>query len=205
MLRALRLAAWIQLNYKGILDELGWTRSFYKMQSIDKNGDPIPWCTYSFIHFIGERLNKNQNIFEFGSGNSTLWYAQRVKSILAVEHDNDWINQIKPILPANAEILYKVLDTNGDYSKSVLSSGNKYDIIIIDGRDRNNCVYQSFNALSNDGVFIFDNSQISAYADSLQFLKDKGFRRIDFKGLCPSVAHINTTTVLYRTVNCLNI
>jgi hypothetical protein len=205
VLRALHIAAWIQLNYKGILDELGWTKSFYKMQSIDRNGNPIPWCTYSFINFIGERLNLNQNIFEFGSGNSTLWYAKKVKSILAVEHDNEWIKQIRPKLPENAKILFKELDSNGEYAKAASNSGENYDIIIIDGRDRNNCVYQSIKVLNEAGVIVFDNSQIAEYAESLQFLKNEGFKRIDFKGLCPTVAHINTTSIFYRTLNCLNI
>jgi hypothetical protein len=201
----MRIAAYIQLSYKGILDELGWFKSFYSMQSIDKNGNPIPWCTYSFINFISERLNSEQSVFEFGSGNSTIWYSQRVKSIVAVEHDLNWFEQIKLKLAKNAEIIFKQLDSNGEYAKTALNRGTKFQIIIIDGRDRNNCVYQSVDALTEDGVFVFDNSQVPSYAESQQFLKQKGFRRIDFKGLCPSVAHSNTTSIFYKPNNCLNI
>ena len=42
---------------------------------IDKNSNPLPWVTYGFIDFISERLNKSIDVFEYGSGNSTLWYA----------------------------------------------------------------------------------------------------------------------------------
>ncbi|MDF1550900.1 MAG: hypothetical protein P1P88_23960, partial [Bacteroidales bacterium] len=71
--------------------------------------------------------------------------------------------------------------------------------------DRNNCVYNSVSSLTDDGVIIFDNSQRSQYLESQLFLKENNFKRIDFKGLCPSVAHANTTTIFYRTNNCLDI
>jgi len=205
VLRFLHIAGYIQLSYKGILDELGWFKSFNSRQSIDRQGNPIPWCSYSFIHFIDERLTKNLSVFEYGSGNSTIWYAQRVNNIIAVEHDQEWIKLIQPKLPENAEVKFKQLDYNGEYSKTASNLERKFQIIIVDGRDRNNCIYQSINALTDDGVFVFDNTQRESYNESQVFLKEKGFKRIDFKGLCPAVAHINTTTIFYRTNNCLNI
>ncbi len=205
LLRYLRIAAWLQLSYKGILDDLGWRKSFYAMQSIDREGNPIPWLTYSFIHFIDPRLNKNLNVFEFGSGNSTVWYAQRVKSIVAVEHDLSWFEQIKLKLASNAEIIFKQLDTNGEYAKSALNRGTKFEMIIIDGRDRNNCVYQSIDALSEDGVFVFDNTHLALYNESIQFLINKGFKRIDFIGLTPTIAYSSSTSVFYKPNNCLDI
>ncbi len=205
VLRMLRLAAFIQLAYKGILDETGWFKSFYAKQSIDRDGNPIPWCTYSFINFIEKRLSPDLLVFEYGSGNSTIWYAQRVKQIIAVEHDSNWIKQIEPKLPLNAKVIYKELDVNGEYAGTSSMSGSKFDLVIIDGRDRNNCIYRSIDTLSSKGVFVFDNTQRINYLESQDFLKNQGFKRIDFTGLCPAVAHINTTTIFYRPNNCLGI
>jgi predicted O-methyltransferase YrrM len=205
ILRFFRLAGLIQLSYKGILDELGWLKSFNSMQSVDREGNPIPWCTYSFIHFITYKLTPDLSVFEFGSGNSTIWYAQRVKKIIAVEHDLNWISKISKKIPQNATILHKELDTNGLYAKTAISTDQKFDIIIIDGRDRNNCVYNSLQALTDNGILIFDNSQRPEYIESQDFLKLNGYKRIDFRGLCPTVAHINTTTIFYRDNNCIHI
>lgn len=201
----MRLAGVIQLSYKGILDELGWYKSFNKRQSVDRKGNPIPWCTYSFIHFISDRLHKDLSVFEYGSGNSTLWYADKVKEITAVEHDSAWYSKISKLLPSNAQIIHKNLDINGEYARTAASLNKNFDIIVIDGRDRNNCIYHSLPALSEKGIFVFDNTQRENYTESQEFLKTKGFNRIDFRGLCPAVAHINTTTIFYRQENCLGI
>jgi hypothetical protein len=205
ILRTLRLAAIIQMFYKGILDELGWTRSFYAMQSVDKSGNPIPWCTYAFIRFISTRLTKEMAVFEYGSGNSTLWYASKVKSIVAVEHDMEWISVLeKKILP-NARIIAAKLENGDEYAKTASQTSELFDIIIIDGRNRNQCVYQSIRALKKNGVFVFDNSDREKYQESQQFLLNEGFKRIDFSGLCPAVTYNSQTSVFYKTDNCLGI
>ncbi len=188
-----------------LLKEDGWFESFKTKQSIDKDGNPIPWCTYPFIKFIEPRLKKNFNVFEFGGGNSTIWYAKRVNSIKAVEHDKGWIEYISNKMPKNAKIIYRELSLDGDYSKEVLNNGNKYHIIIIDGRDRNNCAKNGLNCLTNDGVIIFDNSNLLDYKESMDLFQNKGFKRIDFIGLSPVTNHNNYTSIFYREDNCLGI
>jgi hypothetical protein len=205
ILRKLRLAGPIQLIYKGILDETGWLKSFNAMQSIDKSGNPIPWCSYSFIYFIEQRLSNDLSVFEFGAGNSTLWYAKRVKEVISVEHDLVWKTMLEQKVPSNSKVIFKELSYNGEYARTTTSLGRKFDVIVVDGRDRNNCIYNSIDSLSDKGVIILDNSQRTNYNESQKFLLAKGFKRIDFTGLCPAVAHINTTTIFYRTENCLGI
>jgi hypothetical protein len=195
----------IQLMLNGALKEDGWFNSFNTKQSIDREGNPIPWCTYPFIKFIGPRLNKNFNLFEFGAGNSTIWYAERVNTIKAVEHDKKWVEYMSKKMPENASIIYRELSPNGDYSKEVTKDGNNYDIVIVDGRDRNNCTKNGINCLTGDGVIIFDNSDRPDYKESMDLFKDKGFKRIDFIGLSPVTNHNNYTSIFYREDNCLGI
>lgn len=195
----------IQLMLNGALKEDGWFKSFNTKQSIDKDGNPIPWCTYPFIKFIEPRLNNRFNVFEFGGGNSTIWYANRVNTIRAVEHDKKWAEYISKKMPKNAEIIYRELSLNGDYSKEILKNGSKYHIIIIDGRDRNNCAIKGINCLTDDGVIIFDNSNLPDYKDSMELFKNKGFKRIDFIGLSPVTNHNNYTSIFYKEDNCLGI
>jgi hypothetical protein len=205
VLNRFKIGGPIQLLLNGALIEDGWYKSFHSKRSIDRNGQPIPWCTYSFIKFIGPRLKKNFDAFEFGCGNSTLWYSQRIRSIRSVEHNISWFNKMKGKMSVNALLIYKELVENGDYSKEVLSETKNYHLIIIDGEDRNNCVKNSINKLREDGVIVFDNTQVPDYASSIEFLRANGFREIPFTGLLPIVNYNNTTSIFYRSNNCLEI
>lgn len=195
----------IQLMLNGQLLDDGWFKSFNTKRSIDKNGNPIPWCTYPFIKFIEPRLKKNFDVFEFGGGSSTIWYAERVRSIKSVEHNKSWIDFISVKLPANAKMVFRELSPNGDYSKEVSRDDKKYQIIIIDGRDRNNCAINSLNSLSEDGVIIFDNTDRTQYNKSIEVLLEKDFKRIDFFGMSPVTPHTSCTSIFYRNNNCLGI
>ena len=73
-------------NY--FLHEMGYTQSFIHKKPITKEGEYIPWMNYSIINFLNERLNKLQNIFEYGSGFSTIFYAKKVNSICLLEYDD---------------------------------------------------------------------------------------------------------------------
>lgn len=206
LLNIFNLDGLVELALKvNFLNQKGWFKSYNLKQSIDKNGNPIPWCTYSFISFIENRLSKKMDIFEFGCGNSTKWFAKKVKSIKSVEHDKIWFEKIKNQIPTNAVIIYKELIYKGDYSKEVLKEKKKYHLIFIDGRDRNNSVYNSVKKLTLDGVIVFDNSQLSEYDDALNFLRKNNFKRLDFWGQIPIAAHENCTTIFYKTKNCLGI
>ena len=204
-LNRLRIGGPIQLLLdSGVLED-GWFKSYYTRQSVDLRGNPIPWCTYSFLKFIEPRLKEHFNIFEYGCGNSTIWYAKKVNSIKSVEHNKNWFELIVSNLPGNAKVVLIELNENGNYAKEVLVENKKYEIIIIDGVERNNSVKFAMTGLTEDGVIIYDNTQLEEYFPSIDMLIDSGFKRIDFIGTLPIVAHNNTTTIFYRDKNCLGI
>jgi len=119
------------------LKEIGWLNSVIKKSSIDKNGAPIPWYSYPFLYFIEPHLTNNITVFEFGSGNSTLWWAEHVSKVISCEHERSWIEKLQP-LPKTVEIFYKDLDV--DYTYFIKEYNEYFDIIIIDGRKRNECI-----------------------------------------------------------------
>ena len=204
LLRILKLAAPVEILLKSFLIDEGWFKSYYKKESVDKNGNPIPWYAYSAIKFLEPRLNKQFTVFEYGCGNSTLWYANRVNTIKSVEHDEKWYTNVNKKLASNAEIVLRELK-NGNYSKEILTNNKKYNIIVVDGRDRNNCIINCIHNLTEDGIIVFDNTQVPEYSPSLKFLKENNFKSIDFIGPLPIVTHGNTTSIFYRENNCLNI
>ena len=81
----------------------------------------------------------------------------------------------------------------------------KFDIIIVDGRDRVNCCLESLSALSNKGVVVLDDSEREHYAEAIQFFKSNGFKELSFSGISPGLFYRKSTSVFYKDSNCLDI
>jgi hypothetical protein len=195
----------LQHRQEGFFVESGWMRSIEINSTVDAVNNPIPWVTYSFIEFIKKRLNHLLTIFEYGSGNSTLFYANKTAGVTVVEHDKDWYERLKSLIPSNVTLLYNELDYNGIYCRAVKRTGKKYDIIIVDGRDRVNCIKNSLTALKKNGVIILDDSERDAYQDGIKFLIKQKFKTIEFWGFSPGLFYNKCTTIFYRSGNCIGI
>lgn len=192
-------------RHNGYLVDMGWINSFLKKEPVDKNNFPIPWLTYPAISFLSERLNMNLLIFEYGSGNSTLFYSIFVKKVIAVEHDKYWYEKIKSRLAENSEIVLSNLDFNGEYCRTIKSTNQLFDIVIIDGEDRVNCIMSCIANLTENGVIILDDSEREEYFGGIDFLMQNKFKRLDFWGIAAGFIHQKATTIFYRELNCLNI
>ena len=203
----LGLGAYIQLLLLSYLKDIGWIRSFHSKQSVDAQGKPIPWFTYSTLHFLEQRLRKDFDVFEYGCGNSTIWFAQRISSIDAVEGDKNWFEKVQKQLPSNAKVVFQEVqeDENGNYAKAIANTQKLYDIVIVDGRDRNNCIKNAQKYLKEIGVLILDNSDRPDYQEGISFMLEKGYKKIDFVGMTPIVALCSCTSVFYQENNCMGI
>jgi len=189
----------------GYLHDIGWTNSIATGDIVDLANKPLPWVTYPFIAFIDDRLRKDFEIFEFGSGNSTLYYAARVRSVTSVENDRFWFEKINNSMPANVNLFYCELIYGGAYCKYALSTNKEYDIVVVDGRDRVNSCLNSIVALKPGGVIILDDSERKEYGPAHIFFSRNGFKKIDFWGIAPAVNYLKCTTIFYRNDNCLGI
>ena len=199
------LKALLSLRQSQYLVDIGWINSFKLKSPVDKNNNPIPWVTYPFIDFITPRLNNDMMIFEFGSGNSTLFYSKRVKKVVAVEHNIEWYEKLKSNLPNNVEMIHKKLDSQNNYSNSILGINEKFDIVFIDGEERNECMKICVAALKENGVIVLDDSEREEYTEGIEYLSSKSFKRIDFWGISAGYLNRKATTVFYKSNNCLGI
>ncbi|MBD1394160.1 O-methyltransferase [Mucilaginibacter glaciei] len=201
------LRSLLSFNSKGYLDDIGWFKAFDSKSPVDRDGNPIPWVTYSFIDFIKDRLNKAHTVFEFGSGNSTYFYAKYAGVVVSVEHDKEWFDKIEQSgkKPENSELIYTELVRGGDYCQMPGKLQEKFDIIIVDGRDRVNCCKQAVDALSETGVVVLDDSERADYKEGVDFLVAKGFKHLPFSGISPGLFYRKSTSVFYKPANCLGI
>jgi precorrin-6B methylase 2 len=195
----------LSMRSTGYLYEIGWFNSVKSKKPVDLHNNPLPWVTYPFIDFISERLKLEMDIFEFGSGNSTLFYSGKVRTVTAVENDKKWFDLISGNIPENVSLEFINLETNGRYSHAAYYTGKKFDIIIVDGRDRVNCIKNSISSLKKAGIIILDNSERKEYQEGVEFLRHEGFKSIDFWGIVPGLFYKMSTTVFYRSDNCINL
>ncbi len=193
------------LVMSGPLVQDGWVRSYLEGQSVDCDGNPIPWITYPAIDFLSTRLPRLETVFEYGSGNGTRWWAARSKQVKAVENDVEWYKKMKKIIPTNVDLYYEDLNKGSNYEEKILIDQCDYDVIIIDGRRRNNCMDQSLKKIKPGGVIILDNSDRPEYEEGIRHLIAGGFRKIDFSGFCPIVNSKSQTAIFYRNQNILEI
>ncbi|CAM3526902.1 hypothetical protein [Marinicrinis lubricantis] len=190
---------------KGPLHDWGWLNSILKMECIDRQDNPIPWITYPALHFLENRISREMTVFEYGSGYSTLWWADKVKEVYTCEHDLKWEAKLRKEMPINVKMQYIELDYGGDYCKEVKKYKGEFDVVIVDGRDRVNCAMNAIDALKDDGVIIWDDTEREYYNDGQKYLEDEGFNRLDFKGMAALEYREKRTTIFYKDINCLGI
>lgn len=182
----------------------GWFRSRSQGMPVDANNEPIPWITYSCLRFLEGRVRPDMAVFEYGSGSSTLWWARRVRSVISCEHDSDWFERTRALVPENVQLTHASAEGQ-QYSREILKYQQAFDILVIDGRDRVACARNSLAALKAQGVVVWDNSDRDEYQPGYAFLVENGFRRIDFSGMGPINVYGWSTSIFYRDENCLGL
>src|SRR5678816_2352357 len=95
--------AMLRARIAEIMDEdLGFGASARQRRSVAADGSPIPLMSYSFVEYVMGLDLSGCAVLEFGGGNSTLFWADRTKSVLTLEHDPGWHETVKGQMPANA-------------------------------------------------------------------------------------------------------
>lgn len=193
------------LGRNGYPHEVGWLLSAVRRQAVDGNGRPLPWLSYPAIHFLEHRYPEGVRVFEYGSGNSTLWWAERAREVVTVEHYRPWCERMRARVPANVDLVYCPHEPAGTYAGTARARGGGFDVVVIDGRQRAACAAVAPAALAPSGVVVFDDTERERYGPALEALAAARFRRIDFRGMRPIHAGGGTTSILYREGNCLGL
>src|SRR3954453_17283128 len=86
------------------LSALGWVASRRQRRPVDAQGEPVAWYTYPALSFLSERTRLDMRVFEFGAGYSTMWWANQVERVHAVEHHLGWFEEMAEVLPENVRL-----------------------------------------------------------------------------------------------------
>lgn len=217
MIKAILRNLLIRLGYEqlgvffGYLRASGWLKSLSSKSAIDFDRNPLPWYNYSTLHFLSERISSltkkvespKLKVFEFGSGNSTLWWANRVAEVISVEDDGAWYAQIKKSKPEN--VTYLFAPNRQEYIDALMKSTDLFHLIVVDGSYREACLDVCHLKLNSKGVLIVDNSDWSQLQPCISKLEKLGFRQLEFFGLGPINGHPWGTSIFYKPDNILGI
>jgi len=140
-----------------------------------------PWLTEEANVILQKIIDngKNLRIFEYGMGASTIWFLNQknVALLHSVEHDYQWFDFISIEATRALPNAKKVALMHRDQPYHNAIEGAEgfrmqyYDIILVDGRNRNLCIQSATRHLAPNGFIILDNSEREHYAPGKQLLE----------------------------------
>lgn len=107
-----------------------------------------PWYTKPVVEMLYKMDLIGKRVFEFGVGDSTLWFRSRGAETFGVDINIEWAKKVGGhVLWTEDEFIYQ----RAQYGLG------KFDIIIIDGHFRDTCLLFCMASLNKNGIVIIDN------------------------------------------------
>jgi hypothetical protein len=125
-------------------------------RTLDKKGEVMPWYTRPCLEWLETIDLKGKRVFEFGCGQSTIWYRNQWCEVDGVDSNPIW---------ANGQL---VKDTKDGYLNAIQGL---YDIIVIDGDYRDECTEVALKHLRKYGYLIADNWEQPSVGDDWTLTK----------------------------------
>jgi len=185
---------------KSFLRTSGWLSSM-ALGIPAYEGEIVPWFNYAVVNLLKDRVRPNWSVFEFGAGYSTLWWASKVLKVHSVEHDSVWADLIGKIVK-KSNVTITVHPADSCFAKVIDVAEGPFDVIVIDGHDRQTCLCLAINYLTPDGVIILDNSNRPEYRDVVADTLKLGFKELQIKSVAPMTYQQESTSFIYRENNC---
>lgn len=190
----------------GMYRQIGWHRSVRAGLPVDVDGEALPWFSYPALQWLASVLRGSEHVFEYGCGNSTVWFSRHVAAVVSVEHDDNWIRQQRTRVGGNVEFIHRTCSGDEDWASGddpyvdALAGypTGRFDLVIVDGMARNSCVHAAINHLPDAGMIILDNADRPAHYPGVDALHQAGFGRIDFVGPTVVQGVFSSTSVFAR-------
>jgi predicted O-methyltransferase YrrM len=135
-----------------------------------------PWFVMGAITYLEDEFLEDPygeltfKSFEWGCGGSTLWLSQRTKSVVTLEHDREWVESTRAELDkygiTNVSLVLKFLD-RGYVEYIDTFPDEHFDIIMVDGRRRSDCLRHAIPKLRCGGALVLDNSERAEYQEAM--------------------------------------
>jgi hypothetical protein len=177
--------------------DYGHLRSVVTKSSIDGSGTPVPWYTYPAIGYLRQLDFSDKSVFEYGCGNSTLFWAGVARQVVSVEDDREWFDVMSTRVPPNTRLVYE--PDLAAFVDVIRQFPGGFDIIVVDGPARGStrlkCSRAAIESLRSGGLIILDNSDW--LPESAQLLRNAGLLEVDMTGFAPISGHTQTTSFFF--------
>ena len=179
--------------------DYGYLRSHEAELPCDADGNAIPLYTYPLIEYLQQLDLSDVSVFEFGSGQSSLFWRERARRVVSVENNRDWFERISRECPANHTLVLK--EGRTAFCDSILAYEESFDVIVVDGAEnRYECAVNAVKKLNQGGFVILDNSDW--YPNTAQCLRESNLIQMDLCGFKPTAHHTSVTSLfLHRAFN----
>jgi hypothetical protein len=155
----------------------------------------VPWLAFPAIEYL-EPFISGRRIFEFGSGMSTLWFARTCREVISAESDSEWYEIIcrQSRQMSNVHVIHAASEP--DYLGSLSAAGGKFDLILIDGLYRSQCLDRVMPHLQPGGLLVVDDTDaIPELAVKVQQMFHESRIR-PFRGWVAGNLHPHETTII---------
>jgi Methyltransferase domain len=121
----------------------------------------VPWLCYSSIPVLDGLIGPNWNVIEFGSGMSTLYFAKRARSVVSIEHSEEWGNRVEDLI-SEAGVSNVRLDVRSweGYEDCSEWKDGYFDFCLVDGVKRLACVKSVIPKIRQGGYVYMDDSDV---------------------------------------------
>jgi predicted O-methyltransferase YrrM len=159
--------------------------------------------TLPAIRFLDELIDDTCKIFEFGSGNSTIWLARRCGTLTSLESSPDWYARVKSLLAAEALHSCTLLLTPLDSFPAEISAypDKSLDLVIVDSDERQRgerlrYIEASISKVKPGRYLLLDDSDRNEYRPADSLLSGWGVQR--FVGMKPFPLQATETSIYRR-------
>jgi Methyltransferase domain len=177
-----------------------------------------PWWTFRAIdrvdHFLATERGGTARVFEFGAGASTPWLARRSAEVHAVESDAGFAAHIDPVVRDAGATLHVVPGVPSarprvpsskrghggvdfeEYVATIDKVGGAFDLVVIDGRAREEALVRSLPHLAPGGLVLLDDAWRTRYRAALGRVPATEVTWL--WGLAPSLPYPSCSALLAR-------
>lgn len=182
------------VNSRTLAVTYGQFGSIRRSECIDCANAKIPWYTYPAIEYLNNMDFSGKSVFEYGSGNSSAYWAKKAKSVHSVEHHREWYAKVTSGMAENQ--IVELCESEQEYLGAIQRTTEKFDVIIIDGIFREKCAKLVQGHLAIDGIVILDNADW--YKETSKYLREEmDLLEVDFHGFGPINAYTWTTSIFF--------
>ncbi|MCS6882538.1 MAG: hypothetical protein RMK84_01305 [Oscillochloridaceae bacterium] len=185
----------------------------------------LPWLNFDALDALARLELRGRQVFEYGSGGSTLYWLRRGATVVSIEHDPAWYEQVRAAIPPDAPLDYRLVppepapadsadcaDPAAYRSCDPAFAGwsfaryaaqidafpeGSFDLVLVDGRARPSCLAHAAPRVRPGGTLILDNSDRAYYTTRLGSLFN-GWSATVYAGATPGASIFSAATFYVR-------